>query len=884
MKVATPIQASAIPHALAGRDILGAARTGSGKTLAFLIPLIELLFREKWSKDDGIGGLIITPTRELALQIFEVLRIVGKKHNFSAGLIIGGNNSREKNFQEEQERIISMNILISTPGRLLQHCEQTPYFDLSTVRMLILDEADRILDMGFKTQLDSIISYLPQDRQTLLFSATQTKNIKDLARLSLSNPEYLSIQTSKVNDASENNDEDSNEVTPMKLTQNYIVCELHEKLNILYSFLRTHLNSKIIVFFNTCSQVKFVHELFCSLKPGLSLSLLHGKIKQEKRTIIYMDYLKKKNGCLFATDIASRGLDFPNIDWVIQVDAPEDATMYIHRVGRTARYNNTGRALLFLLPHEEDQGLKKFTKINNLEYNNNMPINFNKKEALNYKSTSILHDLFKQNIQIKKLTINTNQYSYNITSKTASLLVSNKNLFQYSKKYFLSYLRSIQMLPNHRVLHIHSDFRSLKSLNLDEFATSLGLPSTPNVPVVLKNGNVVEVSMNDLLDENFKINGLYNDKVLTDDGNLEDSEAIKLRENLLTKKNKNRALDKLKKQIQEAKEAKKLAKLNKLKNKVASDSDSSDSSDSDSDLTSDSDSDSDSSDTSSSDEDLINYEKKKEPKKKILSTTAILQNIMKKKQEKKDKGEVSEESDDDFLVVKRVHDWKDDEDQSKEEDKTENKIIAPSELAQERFKKETNIKISKDGTNKEAKNSSKRIVFDEDGEKIDHSINFVPLKENTDSELLHSKIDERMKKVKEIVDEGREADNLREKQRIKEKKLKRKQDERGKKDENEDGGPVAVLGGASDDDVYSVSGSESGGYSSSSHSGSDSEGEEAMKRGQKKRQRISESDSDSSSMSDSDSSDSDSDSSDEEVDKNNVNDYEQMALKLLGKK
>lgn len=140
---------------------------------AFVIPLIEKLFRERWSDEDGLAAIIITPTRELALQIFEVIRVVGRGHQLSAGLVTGG----KKEFQGEQERVIKMNILVATPGRLLQHLEQTPDFDASKLQMLVLDEADRILDMGFKQQLDSILQFLPR-RQTLLFSATQTKSVK----------------------------------------------------------------------------------------------------------------------------------------------------------------------------------------------------------------------------------------------------------------------------------------------------------------------------------------------------------------------------------------------------------------------------------------------------------------------------------------------------------------------------------------------------------------------------------------------------------------------------------------------------------------------------------------------------------------------------------
>ena len=141
----TLIQRAAIPHALAGRDILGAAKTGSGKTLSFLVPLVELLYRNKWGAADGLGAIVLSPTRELALQSFDVLRKVGRNHSLSAGLIIGG-----KDFSEEQTRIVKMNILIATPGRLLQHMDETPGFTCDGVQMLVLDEADRILDMGFK--------------------------------------------------------------------------------------------------------------------------------------------------------------------------------------------------------------------------------------------------------------------------------------------------------------------------------------------------------------------------------------------------------------------------------------------------------------------------------------------------------------------------------------------------------------------------------------------------------------------------------------------------------------------------------------------------------------------------------------------------------------
>ncbi|KDO33404.1 hypothetical protein SPRG_02211 [Saprolegnia parasitica CBS 223.65] len=381
----TKIQIGAIPHALAGRDILAAAKTGSGKTLAFLIPLIEKLYRLRWDVEDGLGGLVISPTRELALQIFEVLRGFAKTHTFSAGLVIGG-----KNFQEEQYRIIKMNILIATPGRLLQHMEQTPNFDLSNLQMLVLDEADRILDMGFSTQLASIIG--------------------------LNEPEYVAVH------------EKSTTATPSGLTQNYLVCEVGQKLDVLFAFIKSHLKQKTIVFASTCRQVRFIHEVLCKMQPGVPLMALHGKYKQGKRVDVYYNFLNKPAAVMFATDVAARGLDFPNVDWVVQLDAPEDVANYIHRVGRTARYNKNGRALMQLLPSEEE---------------------------------GLLKGLNEAKIPIAKIKVNP-QKTASTQGKVASIVAADKDLKLMAQKAFMSYVRS--------------------AMDMQALAASYGLPHAPRMP------------------------------------------------------------------------------------------------------------------------------------------------------------------------------------------------------------------------------------------------------------------------------------------------------------------------------------------------------------------------------------------------------------------
>jgi ATP-dependent RNA helicase DDX10/DBP4 len=218
---------------------------------------------------------------------------------------------------------------------------------------LVLDEADRILDMGFQKTLTALLGHLPKSRQTLLFSATQTESVADLARLSLTNPVQIGTKGSE-----------AAAPMPANLEQHYLVVALDKKLDVLWSFIKTHLQTKIIVFLSSCKQVRFVFETFCKMHPGMPLLNLHGKQKQMARLAMYQRFTAMEHAVLFATDIAARGLDFPSIDWVVQLDAPEDAETYIHRVGRTARYESKGKSLLFLAPSEEEGMLAALKKKN----------------------------------------------------------------------------------------------------------------------------------------------------------------------------------------------------------------------------------------------------------------------------------------------------------------------------------------------------------------------------------------------------------------------------------------------------------------------------------------------------------------------------------------
>ncbi|XP_069825869.1 probable ATP-dependent RNA helicase DDX10 [Dendropsophus ebraccatus] len=430
-RLPTEIQKQTIGLALQGKDVLGAAKTGSGKTLAFVLPALECLYRQQWTADDGLGVLVISPTRELAYQTFEVLRKVGRVHEFSAGLIIGG-----KDLKQESARIHRTNILICTPGRLLQHMDETSYFHACNLQMLILDEADRILDMGFSDTMNAIIENLPAKRQTLLFSATQTKSVKDLARLSLKDPEYVWVH------------EKAKFSTPATLEQNYVVCELPQKINLLFSFVRNHLKKKSIVFFSSCKEVQYLFRVFCRLRPGIPILALYGKQQQMKRMEVYTDFVRKKSAVLFATDIAARGLDFPAVNWVLQLDCPEDANTYIHRVGRTARYKEGGEALLVLLPSEV-KGMER--------------------------------QLEEKKVPINKIKINPDKL-LDIEGRLEAFLAQEQEMKERAQRCFVSYLRSVYLMKNKEVFDVFK-------LPLAQYARSLGLAVAPRVRFLQKAQN-----------------------------------------------------------------------------------------------------------------------------------------------------------------------------------------------------------------------------------------------------------------------------------------------------------------------------------------------------------------------------------------------------------
>ncbi|XP_008053041.1 ATP-dependent RNA helicase DDX18 isoform X1 [Carlito syrichta] len=332
----TEIQHKSVRPLLEGRDLLAAAKTGSGKTLAFLIPAVELIVKLRFMPRNGTGVLILSPTRELAMQTFGVLKELMTHHVHTYGLIMGGSNRSA----EAQKLANGINIIVATPGRLLDHMQNTPGFMYKNLQCLVIDEADRILDVGFEEELKQIIKLLPTRRQTMLFSATQTRKVEDLARISLKKePLYVGVDDDKAN------------ATVDGLEQGYVVCPSEKRFLLLFTFLKKNRKKKLMVFFSSCKSVKYHYELLNYI--DLPVLAIHGRQKQNKRTTTFFQFCNADTGILLCTDVAARGLDIPEVDWIVQYDPPDDPKEYIHRVGRTARgLNGRGHALLILRPEE----------------------------------------------------------------------------------------------------------------------------------------------------------------------------------------------------------------------------------------------------------------------------------------------------------------------------------------------------------------------------------------------------------------------------------------------------------------------------------------------------------------------------------------------------
>ena len=336
----TPIQVQAIPVILKNKDIIACAQTGTGKTAAYLLPVINKIIQ---SSSDSINTLIIVPTRELAIQIDEAIQGFAYFAPVSSIAIYGGNNGTS--FEQERKALSEgANIIIATPGRLISHLNMG-YVKISKLQHLILDEADRMLDMGFSNDITKIISYLPAKRQTLMFSATMPPKIRALANKTLTEPEQINIAVSKP----------ANGV----IQAAYLVYN-PQKMELLQELLTGKSISTILVFSSSKERVKQLERELHKLK--FNVSAIHSDLEQDQRGEVLRKFKNKNLQILIATDILSRGIDIDSIGLVINYDVPRDAEDYIHRVGRTARAESTGIALTFINP--EDQ--RKFKRIEDL--------------------------------------------------------------------------------------------------------------------------------------------------------------------------------------------------------------------------------------------------------------------------------------------------------------------------------------------------------------------------------------------------------------------------------------------------------------------------------------------------------------------------------------
>mmetsp|Transcript_39353 Transcript_39353/g.80613 ORF Transcript_39353/g.80613 Transcript_39353/m.80613 type:complete len:446 (+) Transcript_39353:25-1362(+) len=338
-KKLTSIQKICILPALNGRDVLGSGKTGSGKTLCFVIPIIEKLWSKQWSNLDAIGGCVICPIRELGVQIFEVMRTVSFYHSFGVRALIGGNFIK-KNKKSNKK----FSIMIATPSSLLNLISSEKFFTLDYLEILTLDEIDKILDMGFQRVFSSILKFISEKKQTLVFSATLTKKIRNVTRLNLVNPVFCKVRKRRKTESKKSEFPEA----PSKLFQYYLKVNLNEKINILFSFLKSHQDQKIIVFFSSRKQVGFFYYIFKALLPNCSFFFIYGNMNQKKRASNFIFFNQSKKGILFTTDLVSRGVDFKSIDWVVQADCPHDVETYLHRIGRAGRFNKEGKSVLLI--------------------------------------------------------------------------------------------------------------------------------------------------------------------------------------------------------------------------------------------------------------------------------------------------------------------------------------------------------------------------------------------------------------------------------------------------------------------------------------------------------------------------------------------------------
>jgi superfamily II DNA/RNA helicase len=329
----TPIQEQAIPVVLEGRDLIACAQTGTGKTAAYLLPMISRLYTDQ-APTDAINCVVMAPTRELAQQIDRQMEGFSYFLPISSVAVYGGTDG--KTFAQQQRGLkLGADVVIATPGRLLAHL-QMGYVDLSKVSFFILDEADRMLDMGFYDDIMQVVKHLPKERQTLMFSATMPPKIQKLAATILNNPAEVKIAVSKPGE---------------NIDQNAVICYEAQKTAVLKHLFKTVSSKRVIVFASSKLKVK---ELTRELRRNrYNVGEIHSDLEQTKRDEVLHEFRAGRIDALIATDIVARGIDIDDITMVVNYDVPHEAEDYVHRIGRTARAGANGCAVTFVSEKEQ---------------------------------------------------------------------------------------------------------------------------------------------------------------------------------------------------------------------------------------------------------------------------------------------------------------------------------------------------------------------------------------------------------------------------------------------------------------------------------------------------------------------------------------------------
>lgn len=335
-KTPTPIQSQSIPVALQGRDLIGLAETGSGKTAAFVLPILQALM----AKPQKLHSLILAPTRELAYQISQTVQALGSLISVKCAVLVGGMDMIPQSIALGK----MPHVVVATPGRLLDHLENTKGFSLRQLKYLIMDEADRLLDLDFGPILDKILRILPRDgRRTYLFSATMSSKVESLQRASLQNPARVSVSLDKYQ-------------TVSSLIQKFLFIPLKFKVLYLVHVLNEQAGQTGIIFTRTINEAQRLSIILKKL--GFSAVPIHGQLSQQARLAALNSFRAKSKSLLIATDVAARGLDIPSVDIVVNFDLPHDSKTYIHRVGRTARAGKSGNALSFVTQYDVETWLR----------------------------------------------------------------------------------------------------------------------------------------------------------------------------------------------------------------------------------------------------------------------------------------------------------------------------------------------------------------------------------------------------------------------------------------------------------------------------------------------------------------------------------------------